>query len=541
MEKERFKKFWLPTAIAAVQWLLTTILQVDRLFFSYDGIPIRMLMVKVLYFIFLLASWNFIFSVIRRVRSGDEKYKRGLFIFTFYLSIMMLLLLILWPGTWSGDALGGLLRISSYHSFFEWHHFITGVYQDVLLQILPFPGGIIFLQNIIISVCIAFAITKLEQIFKIKRMKWKYLDVFVKVLPFLLPPVIFYQFSGYRMGLYVYLELVMLVMLVDAIKSKEKWSLGYTGLFIILCIIVSTWRTESFFYILFASILILFVKKEFIPKRRKIICVLLLVAGFICVDQYQKLELGSHNYKVISVVCPSTELVKVADPQADAALLADIDKVAKLDVVYQNPTINGEELYWHYDLVRSKYTDQDYYDYLNAVVKLSLKYPKTVFAERWNTFIHGSGITGFTDPNISSAARLFDSDNSDRYAVGVLGEEWIATRPMISEGLRKTWINILGLQIGDGSWNTVLQILVWNALFPIAALIYAWIELLIKKKWLLWLTCTAVVIKLPVVILTEPASWIMYLISFYLLGYVYLVFRSLIFWSQRVERKKNAG
>ena len=85
----------------------------------------------------------------------------------------------------------------------------------------------------------------------------------------------------------------------------------------------------------------------------------------------------------------------------------------------------------------------------------------------------------------------------------------------------------------DGSGNGILQRLIWNTLIPLIVLIYEWFSLLIKRKWYLWGICTAVLIRVPIVILTAPSSWMMYFLSFYFLGYVYFVYKLLIYLSNR--------
>lgn len=93
----------------------------------------------------------------------------------------------------------------------------------------------------------------------------------------------------------------------------------------------------------------------------------------------------------------------------------------------------------------------------------------------------------------------------------------------------------------DGSNILVFQKVIWNACIPLITLLYVWFKLLIKRKWYLWGVCTAVLIRVPVVILTEPAPMIMYFLSFYFLGYVCLVYMLLTGWSNRDrgrERKK---
>lgn len=528
----------IPILIASIQWFTTTVMQVDRLFFTYDNETNWLLATKFLYLIFLLVAWCFAFTAIKKIRTGDENWKRGFWVFGVYLAVMMCFLLILWPGTWAWDDLATLNHISTYNGWDPWQHTITGAYQDVLLQILPFPGGIILLQNVIISVCVAFVVTKLELIFEIGRFKNKCLDIIIKISPFLLPPVIMYQFSGYRIGLYVHIELVMLVMLIGAWKDKTEWSLSHLILFCFLCVMTAVWRTESFFYIPCACLLVVFVKKHVIPNRKKIICITSLIIGFLGVTKFQNWALGNGNYEVISLLRPCVELVRVADYEEDAELLTGINRVADLEVIHNNPTMNGESLYWGTDIVKTGYTDEDYDAFLKATVKLSLKYPKVVILERLNMFIRGSGISGLAVTNVGNTAALFDENNGNKWANTTQEKGWFANTPVF-KNIRKQFIYLLGMKKPDGSGNTILQRLVWNSLIPLTVLIYVWFKLLIKRRWYLFGICTAVLIRVPIVILTEPSSWMMYVMSFYFLGYVYLIYKILVFWSEYKKLKEQ--
>lgn len=523
--------------IALLQWFLTTVFQVDRLFFSYDCETVYLLVTKFLYFCFLFVVWYFVLNAYKKIKGKDAHYCRGFKVFITYFIVMMVLLLLLWPGTWAWDDLWTLNAISSYGGWNPWQNIITGAYQDVLLQVLPFPGGIILLQNIIIALCVAFSVTKLESIFEIKRLKHNGLDVFVRILPFLLPPVLMYQFSGYRMGLYVYLELVMLVMLISAGKDKKEWDWKWMLLFSFLCVIVSSWRTESFFYIPAVCILIAFNKRNVISRKKKIACIVILITGFVGVNQFQNRALGNSNYEVISLMRPCVELVRAADYLQDKEILDAIDKVVLLEAIYNNPSNDGETLYWSGEAVRNGYTRDDYNSFLKAFLALSLKYPKVVIAERWDLFIRGSGITGETITNVEWASRLFDLENGNAAAKSVLEKGWVANSPVF-KNIRKKTIEILGMTLNDSALMGAFRRIIWNAIIPILILIYAWMKLLVKKKWYLLGICTAVLIRVPVVILTEPSGWIMYLLSFYFLGYVYLVYQMLIYWSNKKRVKE---
>ncbi len=522
----------IPIIIAFIQWFLTTLFRVDRLFFSYDHVTKWMLATKILYLAFLILAWCFGFHVYREIKSGNDNYKRGFFVFKVYLIITMCLLFLMWPGTWSWDDLWELCHLSTYETWYPWQHVITGAYQDVMLQILPFPGGIILLQNIIISICVAFSVTKLELIFDIKSLKNKGFDIFVKLIPFLLPPILIHQFSGYRMGLYVYVELVMLVILIGAWKDEEEWNIRYLLLFSVLGIVVSLWRTESLFYIPFICLLLLFVKKQVLPKKKKIACILILIIGFLGVNKFQGIAQGNSNYEVISVLRPCVELVRAADKEEDAKELRAINQVANLDVIYDNPDLNGEQLYWNSGCVQSDYTEEEYSDFLKAIVDLGLKYPKVVIQERWDVFVSASGITGDTKTIVKYAAILYEPTEHFNVQTGaspaqaVEEKDWILNKP-ISESVRRITINALGFRKQDDTYYQIPLRLIWNSILPILILIAAWVGCIVKKKWYLFGVGTAVLIRVPVVILTEPSNMLMYMLSFYLLGYVFLVYKIL--------------
>ncbi len=540
-----FKKNKLPVIIAVIQWFITTILQVDRAFFVYNNENKILIIIKLLYLIFLIVIWCFLNNCYKKIKNEDPDYKRGFQIFCVHFFLMMVLLLILWPGTWSLDDLWTLEALRHYRSFFPWQHILTGIYQDVLLQVLPFPGGIIFLQNVLVSLCIAFSVMKLEKVFKIKQIKKCFIDILLKILPFLFPPVLMYQFSGYRMGLYIYLELVMIVLLICAYKEKQKWSWKYTLLLSILTIIVSTWRTESFVYIPCVSILLFLVPRDSISNRKKIFSVLFIIFGFINLNHYQNHALNDSDYQIISLLRPGAALVRMADYVDDSKELAIINKVTDVKIIRDNPSLNGEQLYWKTKCVKNRnnnhddyYSNEDYYNYLKAFIKLSLKYPIVVVSERWNLFMRGAGITGDSYNNVTGAARLFEKNNGNNAAKVTLDRGWIANSPVLKNA-RKSVVYAFGGMKSDGTRIYMLKQLMWNAIIPIIMLLGYWIRTLIKKEWFYFIIFSAIVFKLLVVVLTQPSPWLMYLLSFYLLGYTLLTYQAWIYFSQMKDVKED--
>lgn len=530
--KRFFSEYRKPLTLGTVQWMVTTMLQVDRLFFSYEHESRIFFLVKGLYLLLLLAAWCFgaYLLKLKRTNGGDPEFQRGAEIFKVYFSILMVLLLLLWPGTWSWDDLFTLDAIHDYHSLYPWQHILTGLYQDLLLQILPFPGGIIFLQNAIAALCVAFSVTKLEKIFSIGRLKIKLLDIFLKVLPFLLPPVLLYQFSGYRIGVYLYLELVLLVLLLCACREKKSWRWSGVLLFSFLTVIVCTWRTESVIYIPCVAVVFLLLKESTISRLKRVVSLALILAGVMGINQWQSWEQGTGDYQVVAIIRPCTELIRAADPVEDAEELASIDKVMDLQIVYENPTLDGEMLYWGTQCVRTRnddptddYTDQDFGDYIKAFLKLSVKYPGVVLKERVNLFLQSAGVKGQMTTNVSAAAILFQDDTDNLAAQNTLSKGWFADTPVFKD-LRTKVIYALGCMNGDGTPIVWAMRLVWNGLIPLVFLGVGWFILLLKKKWDIWWIVSVLLGKVVIVFLTQPAPWIMYLLSFYMLGYLLVIF-----------------
>ena len=197
---------------------------------------------------------------------------------------------------------------------------------------------------------------------------------------------------------------------------------------------------------------------------------------------------------------------------------------------YNNPQLNGEDLYWHSDCVRNRnadpnddYTKEDYNAYLKAFIKLSTKYTSVVVSERWNLFIKASGITGSSTENVTLAAELFDDDNQNSVVPVILNNHWIAFKPVF-KNIRKAVIYLFGGRDTEGIEIRWIKMLMWNAIIPIVFLLFIWIHLVTKKNWYPWIAGSFVLSKLIIIILTEPTGWWMYLLTYYLIGNVVFIF-----------------
>ena len=517
------KPYVLPLSLAAVQWIATTLLRVDRVFFTYDHVTPWMIATKVLYFLFLAVAWCFLFAAVRNIRDNKTGWRRGAQVFALYWPITLIFQILLWPGTWSWDDIFTLERISTYESWDPWQHILTGAYDTVLLNVLPFPGGLIFLQNILVSICVAFVVTKLESTFRLPKIPLWPVDTLVKVLPFLLPPVLTYQFSGYRLGMYIYVELTMLVMLLCAWKDKKEWSWKYTFLFTFLAVVTCLWRTESLVYVPFILLLLLCTRKDVLPKLKKIVSMVLVVVCFVGIYGFQSRLIGNDSYQVMSLMRPTAVLVRAADPEADKDALATIDKVVSVEAIRAKDDLNGEQLFWEDDVLREGFTADEYSAMSSAMVELAKKYPNVVLNERWQLFVKGSGWDADTVRCLPYSMEAYRPGSEIDSALILQNHQWPGNTP-ISRDVRERTIHFLALRKMNGTLKQKSNKLLWNAFIPEAVLILAWLFCLVRRKWWAFGLLSAVLLKLPVVFLTEPARWFMYQLSFYLLGFTVLLY-----------------
>lgn len=522
------KKYRLSILAAYIQWLVTLVLGVDRLFFDYTEENLTFIVVKGLMLVFLIGIWCLGTWVYYGIKAKDALITRAFLIFTVYALILSLILVIVWPGMWSWDDVGILIEDSGYR-LFPWQHILTGIFHMVFLSIIPCPGGVILLQNLVCAICVAYVTVNLEIAFNL-YIKNKYADIILKLLPFLLFPVIRYQFSGYRMGLYVYLELVILTMMFCHIK-KTNWTMIELVLFGLLSGIVAVWRTEAIFYIPIVAVFVILVRS--INIRRKLLVLISMVGVFLITNYVQNRLSGSNEYQMLATVGPCTAVVSEAirnNSAEDLELISAVDRVLDVNVIASSPGLIGRELYWSGTLVREGYTNEDYEAYKEAFIKLCMQYPGEAIKERMNMFLDASGVHGANNNAlIKASAGLFrDDEEWTTYWTYSAAESfneasWSANKPVFNNIRRRFITYIIGLQNRNEDVYPLFY-LMWTPFIPMLTLIIGWFYSLVKKKWMYLLPLTAIVVRIPVVILSETSGWLMYFLPMYLCGYVLLVY-----------------
>ena len=532
MMKSLVKNFKIPIIIACLQWGILLAINADSAFFIYirnaqgnveaSSVLLRWV-TQLLAFVLLCVIWSSVWFLTAKLRAGDRAYKRWFRFFGIYFGIQMLLMLILWPGTWAWDDIMTLEFSVRCYGIFAWQHVFTSIFQMVALHIFPFPAGIIIIQQLLIAVCVATSLFWMEQSLGLKRLKNGALDIAIKLFPFLMPPVLMYQISGYRNGPLVYLELLLVVLLLKEIKERKQRciSIWYYVFLVSLLAVVAEWRSENIIYI--AIGVCVFALRNYKKTYYKISIVVLALALFMAAHQVQKYIMGEDDmYAIASTMRPAVELLRRADSQKDEQEIADMSEVVDKNYVDNHPGMHGELVFGEAGIRDKHISHQAYQKYMKGLTNLVIKYPGVFLHERVSLFLAAMGIKGdgLQMTNVQHTVHLMDTSYANTHLDFMRNSGWLMVKPFAPE-LRKSLILALGQQTYDGKESPLFYVF-WNGLIPIGFLIVALFYGLRKKNRLLFGLVAVLLIKMFAVILAEPSSWIMYYLSQYMAGYVLL-------------------
>lgn len=510
---------------ALIHWFLICVLNVDSLFFVNNNINKVYLISKILTLLFLICFYYLLLYVVREYKLGNERIKRCLNIFIIYFIINCGWLLILWPGTWQRDDII-VLRGATNYSINAWHHILTSYFDIVFAHVLPFPGGIIFIRILVASVSVSCIIQTCEQKWALFfSKKNEIVDILIKLIPFLMPTVIYYLCTGWRMGLYSFWELLLISICLCS-KERQNWTYKKLIILAILISLVSTWRTEGFIYLLVSIIPIINQKVEI---RKKLVFALVLLCSFSTIYVYQNKSIGNSNYEVVATLSQCTELVRAADHEKDANDILKIEKILNTDEIYENPEKIGADLYWGGVFVKENYTKEDYRQYINGFISLIIKYPHVFVKERWNRVVDASNMKNTKNWTISQAYNLY-RDIEEKHISYFREQKWVGNAPVF-KNLREKAILFLGCANEDFTIKSTYKIF-WNPFITIIIGFIGTFGLLIHKKNYEFLVCMLPMLKAFIVIMTQPAGYLMYFLPTSMFGMSVIIYLILYYYDK---------
>lgn len=513
MKRMPIRKIWI--TVAVVHWLIS--LLTDHLIITCESSVVYGVW-KALFLLFVLGFYQVIGQLVYELQSGNKAVRKAVQLSGVYFLIMLVFLLLTWPGIWRVDEFSILRTARDLHIHF-WQGYLTSVYYIICLMLLPFPVSVVLFMCVINSAVVGYLVYKLWMF--TGRRKCAYL----LYIPFLFFPVIDSNLYPMRMSIYAFLELLLLAKICFwAYENRlpKKGEFVWTAL---LAGIVTAWRSESIYYLpLFPVLLIMFFWKK-ISKKQMGKALLAYLIFSVCLVGIQKIgEGGSGNggsgdgYEITAIIRPLTPLVVDAAYAEEKDLIAAIDKVINCAYIFEGAS-EGEDglaIFWTWagsGLLKDNYTPKDFQNMKMAYYQLILRHPKTFIKERLYTYWNATGILGDL-PNTEPPSQPINR----------------TVRNMTYALLELRFLENYGIQ-GKASG------FVYSSLLPSLVLAIGALGFLLRKKWIYAGCVIMVALKVPLIFLTAPGGLFMYYYSPYLCGWTFLFFIAIL-WSGKKSREE---
>ena len=454
---------------AAVLWCALT-LGTDRLFFRYDWRTPAFFVYKALFLVLAFGLVHGAVTLVQKLRAGDKFARRWVAWTLPYLAVNLVILLIVWPGIWGNDDLAVLYLARTLQPN-SWQHFLTSGAFILSLMFVPMPGGVVLVQNLLISGIVGcFAATAQDLVEKRLTRPVRPAWFALVYLPFLLPPVLMHTQQPFRTTWSTWTELFLVFMLVAMYLRGMKLNKKELAAIVILGTLAASWRSECVYYL--AAIPVL-----------------------------------------LALLCAR----RLLRPVEDAEALADIDRVFDVEFCRANPETHGNELRGGMIAGRGG-SAEDWSVCQKAIMKLALKYPKSMLRERAGVFYNTlrQRQNGQSNQKIAfaSAFLLYEGEPTQDDQKSFL-QDSAAVQPLNKE-LRRAFIVDMA---SSTDFAGGLIDLTWWMLPPFVLLGLALAVLLVQRRWMLLFAAGTFFARIPLVFLTAPDTYFMYYLTPFIAGY----------------------
>ena len=454
---------------AAVLWCALT-LGTDRLFFRYDWRTPAFFVYKSLFLVLAFGLVHGAVTLVQKLRAGDKFARRWVAWTLPYLAVNLVILLIVWPGIWGNDDLAVLYLARTLQPN-SWQHFLTSGAFILSLMFVPMPGGVVLVQNLLITT-------------------WS-----------------------------TWTELFLVFMLVAIYLRGMKLNKKELAAIVILGTLAASWRSECVYYLAAIPVLLalLCARRLLRPLAVGAVTVLVLAGDFAC-SRYSSALMGeAWQYKMIALCYQTAALVQDADPVEDAEALADIDRVFDVEFCRANPETHGNALRGGMIAGRGG-SAEDWSACQKAIIKLALKYPKSMLRERAGVFYNTlrQRQNGQSNQKIAfaSAFLLYEGEPTQDDQKSFL-QDSAAVQPLNKE-LRRAFIVDMA---SSTDFAGGLIDLTWWMLPPFVLLGLALAVLLVQRRWMLFFAAGTFFARIPLVFLTAPDTYFMYYLTPFIAGY----------------------
>ena len=467
---------------------------------------------KSVLYLLLVWLWSSIVISIYKLIKKHKSTRAFLHYFIPYFTIMLFVLLLVYPGIFKGDEFYVindcyLLKIE------HMQHYIIDLLYLVCLIIYPEMITITLVFVTIISIIIAKTMRDSEVLFKNKKLVWLF------YIPLLFLPVIDNNLFPLRNSIIVYLFIRLLLLVYIFSKYKKKKVLLDI---IILSAIISALKTEFLYLVFIIPIAIKIISNTKMKNTIAMFLVIVILTKIINIPQGK----GNRNtYVFTAIFNPLSNII--ADDNCREIAKEDIDninKVTDFEMLWQKASYINIPGYYSRK-TELKVSDEDKKRFLISASKIILNNIDIFFKSRFITFWHTSGMvkdyinhTGHENSNWSLDLVYVDG--------GIITKKAMKkTDPPLGYDLRTKVISFINCRdYTNYNQTTFLFPFVYNVIPQIIMMIIVLLVSIIKKRTKMTVIAVIVLFQFPIIFLTAPAAFWMYYMPLYMSGNIIMTF-----------------
>jgi hypothetical protein len=187
---------------------------------------------------------HFIYRFYYNLKNHDNDAYNYFKFFLLYWIPMSIIFLIIYPGHWPCDTFC-ILHATHYLQINYWQHKFTSIFYRLSLCIIPLASGIVLIEYTLASIIVAYIIGKIYKEFIHNKL------IYLFYIPFFMFPIIYHNFFPLRQTIVAYLFLLLLFNIFLVFKKKLCLTNFNIIVFSFLIAVISCWRSENFFLIVF--------------------------------------------------------------------------------------------------------------------------------------------------------------------------------------------------------------------------------------------------------------------------------------------------
>lgn len=389
-----------------------------------------------------------------------------------------------WPIE-TGDQFNILVSAYSYHTMEGFFNYLTMYVYMVALNIIPVKAFSVVFKIFLISLAAGYCIYRLRKIYPS-------LWAFLVYAPFIIPPGLYQSYNLHRCPMYAPLYMVFSCMILCDHLEGKRLTKGKFVLLALLCAVLTQWRFEGVYLVVFAPVLLWLCYRPELGKKAAAFGLAAMMAAQLLVYIPQALEAskasdsnGGRTMPLFQYLITNMER-KGLDKEKNAEDLAIVDKYISVDAIHK---LNEDGDYNYIDNriiyhgMRPGATLEDMDNFKAAVIRIVIKNPLVYLRTQLGAWSFISTAT-FFERKLDVISNIF----TDLY-------------------LPTIWMLVL------------------------------WVFLLVKKQWCFWLMTSCHLCHMAITTALLPAAYFKYFYSEYLYAILSLLL-VLTLWQKKRSNSK---